>query len=269
MNNPSARTAVKSADRVLNLFELLGRSGREMSHAEIAAVLGIPKSSLSQLLRNLVGRGWLSFAAETKGYTLGNAIIGIGRTAAQRHDAVGLSRPILTELTAATHETSAFNVLSGDLAETVATVLGGATLLAVMRLGERAPLYTTSYGKVLLAHLPADALEDYFARVDLVPLTAKSIGSVDALRRQLETIRREGIAYSFEEQTAGIVGTAGPVFGTGGDVVGAISVASPALRYDKNSGAQIAEAVVHAVKKLTQQLRHLDMPAAPSAHKTI
>ena len=66
-----------------------------MSHAEIAEVLGIPKSSLSQLLRNLVGRGWLAYAAETKGYTLGGAIIGIARTAAQRHDAVGLSRPIL------------------------------------------------------------------------------------------------------------------------------------------------------------------------------
>jgi DNA-binding IclR family transcriptional regulator len=51
-------------------------------------------------------------------------------------------------------------------------------------------------------------------------------------------------------------------------VVGAISVASPALRYDKNSGMQITEAVVHAVKKLSQQLRHLAMPAAPQAGKT-
>jgi len=268
VNKPPARATVKSADRVLTLFELLGRSGREMSHAEIAEVLGIPKSSLSQLLRNLVGRGWLAYGAETKGYTLGNAIIGIARAAAQRHDAVGLSRPILAELTAATHETSAFNVLSGDLAETVATVLGGETLLAVMRLGERSPLYTTSYGKVLLAHLSADVLEDYFARVDLVPLTAKSNCSVDALRLQIETIRREGVAYSFEEQTVGIVGTAGPVFGAGGDVVGAISVASPALRYDKNSGKQIAEAVVDAAKKLSRQLRHLDLPAAPKADKT-
>jgi DNA-binding IclR family transcriptional regulator len=233
-----------------------------MSHAEIAEVLGIPKSSLSQLLRNLVGRGWLSYAAETKGYTLGTAIIGIARTAAQRHDAVGLSQPILAELTAATHETSAFNILSGDLGETVATVLGGERLLAVMRLGQRSPLYTTSYGKVLLAHLPADMQDAYFARIELVPLTPNSICSVDALRLQLETVRREGVAYSFEEQTAGIVGTAGPVFGTGGDVVGAISVASPALRYDKNSGTHIAEAVVDAVRKLTQQLRHLDMPAA-------
>ncbi len=183
----SARSTVKSADRVLTLFELLGRSGREMSHAEIAEVLGIPKSSLSQLLRNLVGRGWLAYAAESKGYTLGGAIIGIARSAAQRHDAVGLSRPILGELTAATHETSAFNVLSGDLAETVATVLGGETLLAVMRLGQRAPLYTTSYGKVLLAHLPADMLEDYFARVDLVAQTTKTICSVDELRLQLES----------------------------------------------------------------------------------
>ena len=121
---------------------------------------------------------------------------------------------------------------------------------------------------MLLAHLPADVLEDYLARVDLVPLTPKSICSVDALRVQLEAVRREGIAYSFEEQTAGIVGTAGPVFGTGGDVVGATRIASPALRYNKSSGARIAEAVAHAVKKLSQQLRHLDIPAVPQADKT-
>jgi DNA-binding IclR family transcriptional regulator len=168
---------------------------------------------------------------------------------------------ILAELTTATHETSAFNILSGDSAETVATVLGAETLLAVMRLGQRAPLYTTSYGKVLLAYLPAEELEDYFARVDLVPVTAKSIGSVEALRPELDRVRHDGIAYSFEEQVSGIVGTAGPVFGAHGKIVGAISIASPAMGCDDNSGARIADAIVRAVKKLSQELRHVaDMP---------
>jgi DNA-binding IclR family transcriptional regulator len=67
----ASRQAVKSANRVLDLFELLGRWGDEMSHTEIANALTIPKSSLSQLLPNLVTRGYLEFSSATKGYRLG------------------------------------------------------------------------------------------------------------------------------------------------------------------------------------------------------
>ena len=260
-NAARSHATVKSADRVLTLFELLGRWGREMSHAEIADVMGIPKSSLSQLLKNLVGRGWLAYSPETKGYLLGDAMIGIARGAAQTRDVIGLSAPLLAELTAATNQTSAFNVLRGDFGETVATVLGGDTLLAVMRLGERSPLYTTSYGKALLAYLPADMQDDYLARVELVPMTPRTIRSIETLRVQLQTIRRDGIAYSFEEHILGIVGTARPVVGSNGNVVGAISIATAAIRYDDPLRAQIADAIGRATTKLSQHLRHLRNPS--------
>ncbi len=258
-NGARSRVTVKSADRVLTLFELLGRWGREMSHAEIADIMGIPKSSLSQLLRNLVGRGWLAYSSDTKSYGLGAAIIDIARGAAQTHDVIGLSGPVLAELTLATNQTSALNILRGDLAETVATVLGGDTLLAVMRLGEKSPLYTTSYGKALLAYLPADMQEDYLARVELVPVTPRTIRSVEELRIQLQTIRRDGIAYCFEEQIPGIIGTARPVIGSNGNVVGAISIATAAIRYDNALRTQIFEATAEATKKLSQQLRYLTL----------
>jgi DNA-binding IclR family transcriptional regulator len=265
VNGAPSRATVKSADRVLTLFELLGRWGREMSHAEIADVMGIPKSSLSQLLRNLVGRRWLAYLPETKGYVLGQAIVDIARGAAQTQDVLSLSMPVLAELTSATNETSAFNILRGDLAETVATVLGGERLLAVMRLGQRSPLYTTSYGKVLLAFLPADMQSDYLARVDLVPVTSRTIRSIEELRTQLQTIRREGVAYSFEEQIPGIIGTARPVLGPSGNVVGAISIASAAIRYNDRVGAHISDAIAQATRKLSQQLRHLALTPVGAA----
>jgi hypothetical protein len=65
---------VKSADRVLDLFELLGRWGAEMSHTDLVEALQIPKSSLTQLLRNLVSRGYIEFSPSTKGYRLGRRV---------------------------------------------------------------------------------------------------------------------------------------------------------------------------------------------------
>jgi DNA-binding IclR family transcriptional regulator len=140
-----------------------------------------------------------------------------------------------------------------------------------MRLGQKAPLYTTSYGKALLAYLPVDMQEDYLQRIDLVAMTPKTIRSIAELRRQLRTIRRDGIAYSFEEHVAGIVGTACPVLGPNGNVAGAISIASAAIRYDRPRAAQIAQAIHHAVEILCRQLRHLatDEAIEPSARSAI
>src|SRR5689334_1290582 len=53
-------SAVKSADRVLDILQLLARQGSALSHHEIGTSLGIPKSSLTHLLRNLVAREFLS-----------------------------------------------------------------------------------------------------------------------------------------------------------------------------------------------------------------
>jgi DNA-binding IclR family transcriptional regulator len=88
-------------------------------------------------------------------------------------------------------------------------------------------------------------------------VTPKSIRSADDLRRQLTTVRRDAIAYSFEEQVPGIVGIARPVFGPNDSVVGSISIATAAIRFDKRAEAQIAEALAHAIRTLSQQLRQI------------
>ena len=75
---------VKSADRVLDVIELLARWGREMSHTEIADTLEIPKSSLTKLLKNLTARGFVEFVPLTKGYRLGEALIKINDSRRRR-----------------------------------------------------------------------------------------------------------------------------------------------------------------------------------------
>jgi DNA-binding IclR family transcriptional regulator len=65
---------VKSADRVLDLLELLCSAGRPLTHTEISSALSIPKSSMSQLLGNLRRRGYLTFQAGPNVYELGPAV---------------------------------------------------------------------------------------------------------------------------------------------------------------------------------------------------
>jgi DNA-binding IclR family transcriptional regulator len=203
-----APATVKSADRVLDLFELLGQWDREMSHSDIADALKIPKSSLTQLLRNLTSRGYVEFVAETKGYRLGSTFTVLARKTGRSIDLVACAEPVLAEITAQTQESSALNRLKGTEVEVVATVSSSLRLVSHMRLGDLAPLYATSGGKVILAHLPETMQADYLADITFKPITKNTIRTVGELRRQMATIRQDGLAYSMEEFTPGIVGMA-------------------------------------------------------------
>jgi len=246
------RQAVKSANRVLDLFELLGRWGQNLSHTDIAAALKIPKSSLSQLLPNLVDRGYVEFVASTKGYRLGEKLTLLAGEVSQSKNLPEIVRPVLEKITAQTKESSALNVLSGNMSEVVASANSSLRLVSHMRDGDLAPLHTTSGGKAILAFMPDAMFEEYIKRVKLKPITKNTITSAAELRRQVANIRRDKMAYAFGEFTIGIVGMAVPIFSTNGRILGSINIAMPAVRHNPKVRAQIAEALQHAVETVQQ-----------------
>ena len=244
---------VKSADRVLDLFELLGRWGREMTHSDIADALGIPRSSLTHLLRNLVARGYVAYSAETKGYRLGAAFSVLAQQG-RADELIRHAEPILEEITAVTQESSALNRIKDMQAEVIATVMSPQRLVSHMRLGDLAPLYATSGGKVILAYLPEALQEEYLKSVRFEPITPNTMTSLEELRRQIVTVRREGVAYSFEEYTPGIVGMAAPILLETGYPVGSLNVAIPSVRYSSKTRDLAIEVLEGAARKLSQQV---------------
>jgi len=228
---PAKIVAVKSADRVLDLLELLSGKAKPLSHAEIAAALAIPKSSLTQLLRNLVGRGYLAFAAESNTYALGPAVFALLRKRDGDLDLIVAARPILERLTAATHESSALSLLRDDYVERVCGVDSPQALTYRMTLGTRFLLYSSSIGKAVLAALPEAERERYLARAKLVPRTEATVKSIAELRRQLAKAVKEGVAYSHGEHMPGVSAIALAVRRRDGYPVGALNVAIPSVRF--------------------------------------
>lgn len=244
-----AAGAVKSAVRVLDLLELLAL-GDEMSHADIADALEIPKSSLTQLLKTLVARGYIDFDPAAKGYRLGDAFARFSRRANDLRDLVSFIGPILEDITRETHETSALNQLKGTEAEVMATVISPQRLLSNMRKGDVAPLYATSGGKAILAHLPEPMRDEYLRNVRFEAITPKTIRTRKELLRQIVAIRKDGFAYSFEEFTPGIIGMAVPILAINGTPLGALNVAAPAIRFDHAARERVGRVLQKAAERI-------------------
>jgi DNA-binding IclR family transcriptional regulator len=247
--------SVKSAVRVLDIFELLGGWDSHRTHTEIAEALDIPKSSLTPLLKTLTNRGYLFYKSDDKSYSLGPAITGLAKRTNDTNDLVALAPPILEEARNLTGETSALNILRGDKSEVVAVAMSANRLLFNMQVGDTAPLYATSGGKALLAHLPREMQLDYLSRVRLDPVTPHTITSLDTLTRQLSEVVKTGNAFVFEEFTPGIVGVARAVLSESGFPLASINIAMPAVRYSPAVQAVCITALERAATTLATRIR--------------
>jgi IclR family transcriptional regulator, acetate operon repressor len=225
-------TIVKSADRALDVLEHVAQSPALVSFSQLMTELSIPRSSLSHLLNNLLARGYLRQEPATGAYQLGPRL----RELAERlpKPSMGaLVTPLLHRLTESTNETSGCYRRVDDEVEVIASVTASQALAYTMKVGERAPPYAVSAGKIALAQMSVGEFEAYLGRVHFEKFTPNTLTSKDSLRREIEAARGDGFAYVREEFTVGITGIAMAVI-AGGDFVGALNLAVPTARFTED-----------------------------------
>ncbi len=251
---------VKSAYRVTQILEAVASSKTGLRHTEIADALKIPKGSLSLLLADLVTQNYLTLNQDGRRYALGPQILVIAKRYLAGLDLIRLGQPILKEMVAASGECVEIGVRRGDEIVMVCREDCSRPLRSVIQIGDRAPLYATAAGKAILAYLPPEEIEHYLAGTELKAITRKTITNPKTLRKELETVRSTGMAYSMEELNEGVIALASPVFDLNGDVAGSIVVPVPTIRWNAAKEKKIHRLLREASSRLSHQLgfdRHL------------
>jgi DNA-binding IclR family transcriptional regulator len=226
----SKESTVKSADRVLDLLELLCSTGHPMTHTEISSALSIPKSSMSQLLGNLERRGYLSFQAGPDVYELGPAVSRLAEGSKSSSDLLHIAQNVVDVIAKTTRETASFYKRRGDQVERVTVANSLRPLRYWMQVGESMPLHATSGGKVILASIQQSQRDRIMSRMRLTKVTANTITSHTALREELAAAAKTGIAHSREEFEEGVIGISVAVLKRDHQPEGSLSVVFPTVR---------------------------------------
>lgn len=221
---------VKSAERVLDVLELLADRPRGLTFNEVREVLGLPKSSAYALLQTLTARRFLSLDPTTRRYAVGLRTWQAGQSYSPLSDLQRAALPHLEAVRDALDETVQLAVLDGTENVYVAKVDSGQKLFLASRVGARLPAYATGLGKALLSGLDDDEVRRRFAEVAFRRFTPATIGGVDRLVTELAAVRRRGYASDRGEYTAGVSCVAVPVHDAAGAVCAAMSVSVPQVR---------------------------------------
>jgi DNA-binding IclR family transcriptional regulator len=255
MSRTAQGEGVKSAVRVLDIFELLAHHPDGISLSQIAAELHIPKSSAHGLLATLSNRGYLREGRQERTYRLGVRLFELGSGYMAGTDLLADGQEVVREMARACDETVHLAILSGDEVLYVAKEEGTNTVRMVSAVGRRFPAYGTGVGKMLLSALSDAELDElYPTHRPLLPITPNTITDPLAFRRELAECRRRGYAIDLEESTPGLCCIAAPVFGSDGSEVAAISVSVPSVRFTAERQAELRLLAQQSADRLSRIL---------------
>jgi IclR family pca regulon transcriptional regulator len=141
-----------------------------------------------------------------------------------------VAMPHMERLVAQVNESCSISVLDDTDIVYVARVPTRRIMSITLAVGTRLPAFVTSMGRVLLAGLPDDELDERLARIEIAPLTSRTVTDKDALRAILAGVRRQGYAATDQELEEGLRSLAVPLHSASGNVTAALNVSVHASR---------------------------------------
>jgi IclR family KDG regulon transcriptional repressor len=240
--------------RAISIVDCFSLERPELGVREVARRLNLASSTAGRLLATLQKAGVLMRSPRMRTYMLGPRVLGWAGIYTGVLDVRAAAGPILDRLRQATGETAILYVLDGDERVCVERLEGPQNIRAVVRLGERLPIYAGAGGKVLLAFLPPETRRATLARLVLARFTDQTIRNRVRLERELTTISRQGYATSVAERFAGASAVAAPVFGADGAVIAAVNVSGPSDRFSGTRQARCIRLVTRAALEISRAM---------------
>ncbi|WP_220183051.1 IclR family transcriptional regulator [Sphaerisporangium album] len=252
MGNDSS-AGVQSVDRAISVLEILSQRG-EAGVSEIAAEIGVHKSTAFRLLGALEARSLVEQAEDRGKYRLSFGVIRLAGGVSARLDLTQQGRPVCRRLAEEVGETVNIAVVRSHYAVNLDQVRGSSAVTAHNWVGQLTPLHATSSGKVLLAHLDDGHRDRLLAAAGLPRFTPATLTTAAELLPQLDEARARGYAVTVEEYEIGLNAMAAPVRAYDGEVVAAVSASGPAYRFTEARMHELVPVLIAGAADISHRL---------------
>lgn len=197
-NSAPTRSVVKSAGRVLAVFEHLREIGRPLSATDIGRALEYPKSSTSALLKSLVTLGYLSFDRQSLLYfpTLRLTHLGDWLPATMVGSPNTLN--LIEALHEATSETVTLSIQNEGSMQFLKVITG--TFPISLRIGEgyMVPLLGTGVGTSLLTTRSDTEIRTLVQRINTRTRRRAERVDVEKVLAETRKARRDGYCAAYD-----------------------------------------------------------------------
>jgi IclR family pca regulon transcriptional regulator len=243
---------VQSVGRAFDILELLGRAEGGLGVTELARRLELKTPTVHNLLRTLTARGYAAKDEDQK-YRLSHECGRLGGMYLDNLRVPEVARPAIQELALDLDESVVLGMMvHGEIVFTARA--SGSRMLAVNF--EHAVVqfgYTSVCGRVILAHLDPEAREAYLSLHPVKKGKCEDIRNRRELDRVLARARRDGYLDYWRENDT-VLAIAAPIRDFTGEVVAAVGLGMPGVRFRKSHRSRIIKAVKKTADDISSEL---------------
>jgi IclR family pca regulon transcriptional regulator len=218
-----------SLARGLAVIQAFSQRQRELTVSQISAKTELSRAAVRRCLYTLAKLG---FAAtdDSRHFHLRPRVLALGHSYISSMPLAAMAQPVLENVSHILHESCSIATL--DRTDIVYIARANVTRIMSIDLvvGSRLPAFCTSMGRVLMAALPADKLDEFLVRVEFKRFTDRTVANAEKLRQILRLVQRNGYSIVDQELESGLRSMAVPIHDSAGRVVAALNVGAHAQR---------------------------------------
>lgn len=245
---------LKSVERALKLLECFTVDEPELGVTEISKKLDMHKSTVFNIINTFENCGYLMKSAATGKYKLGLKLLQISYNMYATQDVRKILYPYLKEVSLKTEETVYLGLLCDDEVIYIDAIhSSNNNRMNNNMIGIKAPVYCTGIGKALLSTMTNEEVLKIIPK-QLKRFTPNTITDPAVLIEDLEKIRKRGFSIDDMEHEYGIKCVGIALKGVSGQLVCAVSISGPSLRFNYSDIEEYASLLKELKSKVSKLL---------------
>src|SRR5512146_3159887 len=161
MRREKSNYVIQAVSHALDVLEQFRDHDEELGVTELSKRLKLHKNNVFRLLATLESRNYIEQNRVTENYRLGLKTLELGQTFIKQMGLLRQSRPVLEALVKECNETTDLAILKEAHIVYLDMVETDLTVRVVPRVGARLPAYCTAAGKIQIAYMADEELENY------------------------------------------------------------------------------------------------------------
>lgn len=256
---------MQTVDKAMKLLGYFSVAEPEIGLSELARLASFDKAATRRFLVALANHGFIEQDSDTRKYRLGPAFLRLARIRETTRPLARMVQRSLDELTQATGETAHGSLFSGEHLSIIGVAEPQRPTRVSVDPSQPLPLHATASGLAFLAFLDDDTAQQIVAAMSLRKHTDRTCVSKREFKALLAGTRERGYSMAVRTFDNEVISIAAPIFGATGVAIGAISVASIASRFSKESERRIAGSVLNAAADVCKATDGTIHPAVAAA----
>jgi len=218
-----------SLARGLAVVQTFSQTKRDLTISQISGMTGFSRAAVRRCLYTLVK---LSFAGtdDNRHYYLRPRVLTLGHSYISSMPLAAAAQPILDHVSRVLRESCSIATLDGTEIVYIARANVTRIMSIDLGVGSRLPAFCTTMGRILLANLTPNELDEVLSQVEFKRFTERTVVSAEKLRQVLRIVQRNGYSIIDQELEHGLRALAVPIRNPVGKVVAALNVGVHAQR---------------------------------------